>query len=83
MFLLLFLIFISQNLYTNNKKLSNIDEIKKYLIKKYNLNDINKLITFNQKLQWTKIYNISPLRTLLVDKYLVRDWVKKKLEKNI
>lgn len=79
MYLLLFLILITQNLFSINKKLSNINKIKKFLIKKYNLNDINKLKTFNQKLQWTKIYNISPLRTLLVDKYLVRDWVKKKI----
>jgi hypothetical protein len=42
----------------NNKKLKNINEIKKYMIKKYHLNNINKLKTFNQKLQWNKIFNI-------------------------
>ena len=49
------------------------------MIKKYHLNNINKLKTYNQKLQWNKIFNNNPLRTLLVDKYLVRDWVKKKI----
>ncbi len=57
----------------------NVNEIKKFLINKYNLTDVKNLITYNQKLQWTKIFNVSPLRTLLVDKYLVREWVKKKI----
>lgn len=35
--------------------------------------------TYNEKLQWLKIYNATPIKTLLADKYLVRDWVKKKI----
>ena len=35
--------------------------------------------TFNEKLQWLKIYNALPIKTRLADKYLVRDWVKEKI----
>lgn len=33
--------------------------------------------TFNEKLQWLKIYNRNPLYTKLVDKYEVRDYIAK------
>ena len=33
--------------------------------------------TFNQKIQWLKIYDNNPLKTQLSDKYLVRGWIKK------
>ena len=32
-------------------------------------------ITFNEKLQWLKLYNRNPLYTTLVDKYRVRDYI--------
>lgn len=35
----------------------------------------NKPSTFNEKLQWLKIYNRNPLYTTLVDKYAVKEWV--------
>lgn len=35
--------------------------------------------TFNEKLQWLKLYNRKPEYTMMVDKYLVRDYVKEKL----
>ena len=31
--------------------------------------------TFNQKLQWLKVYNRNPLYTTLVDKYEVKKWI--------
>ena len=31
--------------------------------------------TYNEKLQWLKIYDATPIKTKLADKYLVRDWV--------
>ena len=71
--------FLISNNNDNSNESKNIEEIKKYMIQKYHLNDTNKLKTFNQKIQWSKIFNVNPLRTLLVDKYLVRDWVKKKI----
>ena len=33
--------------------------------------------TFNEKMQWLKLYDSTPEKTLLADKYLVRDWVAK------
>lgn len=35
--------------------------------------------TFNEKLQWLKLYNRDPKYTMLVDKYAVRDYVKEKI----
>lgn len=35
--------------------------------------------TYNEKLQWLKLYDSTPLKTKLADKYLVRDWVKEKI----
>ena len=35
--------------------------------------------TFNEKIQWMKLYDSTPLKTQLADKYLVRDWVKEKI----
>ncbi len=41
--------------------------------------NINNSQTYNEKLQWLKIYNALPIKTRLADKYLVRDWVKEKI----
>lgn len=35
--------------------------------------------TFNEKLQWLKLYDSTPIKTRLADKYSVRDWVKEKI----
>ena len=35
--------------------------------------------TFNEKIQWLKLYDSTPLKTQLSDKYLVREWVKEKI----
>lgn len=40
----------------------------------YNL-DLNNPVTFNEKLQWLKLYNHNPQYTMLVDKYKVRSYV--------
>ncbi|MCL2639970.1 MAG: hypothetical protein FWD53_03905 [Phycisphaerales bacterium] len=41
--------------------------------------DWNKLVTFNQKLQWLKLHDTTPLKTQLADKYRVREWVANKI----
>lgn len=41
--------------------------------------DWDNLRTYNEKMQWAKLYERDPLKTLLSDKYLVRDWVKEKI----
>ena len=41
--------------------------------------DIDNPKSFNEKLQWLKLYNEDPLLTKCADKYLVRDYVKEKI----
>lgn len=41
--------------------------------------DLRNPKTFNEKLQWLKLYNHNPLYTTLVDKLLVKDWVAEKI----
>lgn len=65
------------------KVLNRISD-KKYLecqfkaVKRYPL-DLKNPQTFNEKLQWLKLYDRNPLYTKLVDKYAVREYVKEKL----
>ena len=37
--------------------------------------------TFNEKIQWMKLYDSTPIKTRLADKYLDRDWVKEEISK--
>lgn len=39
--------------------------------------DLDNPQTFNEKLQWLKLYNRRPEYTMMVDKYLVRDYITK------
>lgn len=39
--------------------------------------DLDDPLTFNEKLQWLKLYNRKPEYTIMADKYLVRDYVAK------
>lgn len=41
--------------------------------------DLDDPKTFNEKIQWMKLYDSTPIKTRLADKYLVRDWVKEKI----
>jgi len=41
--------------------------------------DLNNPKTFNEKIQWLKLYDSIPMKTLLSDKYLVKDYIKKKI----
>lgn len=41
--------------------------------------DLENPITFNEKLQWLKLYNRRPEYTMMVDKYKVREYIKEKL----
>lgn len=41
--------------------------------------DLKKPKTFNEKLQWLKLYDRKPEYTIMVDKYLVKDYVAKVL----
>lgn len=35
--------------------------------------------TFNEKIQWMKLYDSTPIKSRLADKYLVREWVAEKI----
>lgn len=41
--------------------------------------DLEHPRTFNEKLQWLKIYNRNPKYTMMVDKYLVREYIASKI----
>ena len=41
--------------------------------------DFNNLRTLTEKLQWLKIYDATPLKSRLADKYLVRNWIEEKI----
>lgn len=43
--------------------------------------DLTSPLTFNEKLQWLKLYDRNPLYTKLVDKYEVREYIEKKIGK--
>ncbi|KAG4097275.1 TupA-like ATPgrasp-domain-containing protein [Neocallimastix lanati (nom. inval.)] len=61
-------------------KVCKKDLIKWYKIKMKNNNfDIENPKTYNEKIQWMKLYDNSSLKTQLTDKYLVRNWVKEKI----
>lgn len=69
--------------------LINLDEREypKYLKKMfYNMTgkklNLKHPKTFNEKIQWLKLYDLTPLKTKLTDKVLVRDWVKEKIGEN-
>ena len=44
--------------------------------------DFNNPVTFNEKLQWLKIYDRNPLYITMVDKYEVKKYVEKILGKD-
>ena len=41
--------------------------------------NLNNPITFCQKIQWLKIFDRNPLKTILADKFLVKKWVENKI----
>lgn len=57
---------------------------KRFLEKKYEFNfkkrlNVNDISTFNEKLQWLKLYDRKPEYTTMVDKYKVREYISKTL----
>ena len=41
--------------------------------------DLNNPITYNQKIQWLKLYDNFPMKKQLADKYRVREWVSSRI----
>lgn len=57
---------------------------RKYLEKLFPISlgyplDLDNPKTYNEKIQWLKLYNKNPLYTTLVDKYAVKEWVVNKI----
>ncbi|MBR2802273.1 MAG: hypothetical protein IKE21_06745 [Erysipelotrichaceae bacterium] len=79
---------ISEN---NEKKLETLlynhldPELYAHALKQWYQDRTGKILdledprSFNEKIQWLKIYDRDPLKTLLADKYRVRDWVREKI----
>ncbi|MBO4919930.1 MAG: hypothetical protein J5365_07230 [Erysipelotrichaceae bacterium] len=44
-----------------------------------NILDLENPESYNEKIQWLKLYDRNPEKTLLSDKYLVRDWVRNRI----
>ena len=68
----------------NILKNMTIDEYRKKIEKKYRqktgkILNLDSPISFNQKIQWIKLYDTVPLKTMLADKYLVREWIREKI----
>ena len=64
--------------------LHNRMEDAKFLKRSYKANmkrelSLEKPVTFNEKLQWLKLYDRRPAYTVMADKYLVRDYIAEKL----
>lgn len=63
----------------------NMDD-KSYLSRKFKIKmgkelDLEDPKTFNEKLQWLKLYDRKDIYTVMADKYLVRDYIEKELGK--
>lgn len=56
-----------------------IELAKIYCLKTGKKLNLNNPSTFNEKIQWMKLNDSTPLKTTLADKYLVRNWVKDKI----
>lgn len=63
---------LNPNLYPQELK----EWYKKQTGKELNLDNPQ---TYNEKIQWLKLYDSTSLKTRLADKYLVREWVKEKI----
>lgn len=62
----------------------SLDDKKQMLAKKYEEMtgeqlDWNNLQTYTEKMQWSKLFDNSPIKTKLTDKYMVREWVADKI----
>ena len=64
----------------------NITPARWYITQRYyecfrNKPDFKNPVTFNEKLQWLKVYNRKPEYTMMADKYAVREYVAKTIGK--
>ena len=67
--------------YYKNCSPNNYEKELKNWYKRWMKKDLNleNPQTFNEKIQWLKLYDSTPIKTQLADKYLVRDYIKEKI----
>ena len=59
-----------------NREILYKNELEKFYCKKKNKKlALERPRTFNEKIQWLKLYDSTPIKTRLIDKYLVRGWI--------
>ena len=59
-----------------NRNIIYKNELKKFWYRKKNKKlELERPRTFNEKIQWLKLYDSTPIKTRLSDKYLVRGWI--------
>lgn len=68
--------FMQENIQNDNNKKRLLEWYKLATGKYLNLENPR---TYNEKMQWLKLYDSTPIKTHLADKYLVRDWIKEKI----
>lgn len=67
---------INQYCPDEKRELALQDWYKQFSNKKINFRNPS---TYNEKIQWSKLYDSTPFKSLLADKYLVREWVANKI----
>lgn len=66
--------------YSNVTEENMVDELKRWFYARTGEQlDLEHPVTFNQKIQWLKVFDRRPEKVMLVDKYLVREWVASKI----
>lgn len=62
------------------RKIIYQNELKKFWYKRMNKQlNLDNPKSFNEKIKWLKLYDSTPIKTRLADKYLVREWIKDKI----
>ena len=65
-------LFSRENIYKNSLK-------KFYYMIHKKVLDFDRPKSFNEKIQWLKLYDSTPVKTKLSDKFLVREWINDKI----
>ena len=69
--------FSRKNLVANLSENDYEKYLKKWFLKRTGKHlNLENPQTFSEKIQWLKLYNSTPLKTELADKYKVRNWVR-------
>lgn len=72
--------FSRKNLVANLSENDYEKYLKKWFLKRTGKHlNLENPQTFSEKIQWLKLYNSTPLKTELADKYKVRNWVKEQI----